>query len=724
MTGGLCVIYYDDREADTASMAAYVSTSYDGGNSWTDLKVSDYIFTPVPIAGLAFSYFGDYLGIQSDNMKVYPVFTDDHDGERAMAYVSPFNLGPNPGQPWVTYYSDSLATVSGTGNVPLNYGDSLHLSLGLKNAGDHPDAGISAVVTSPSPYILMTDSTAVYGPMNAGEIKVIPDGFAFKVSDTIPDNLKVRFDVRATGTDSVWYSHFSIDAHAPSLKINGITILDTISGNRNGRLDPGETARVIIPTANTGDFACPSTYGLLSTNSPWITLLADSAWLDNIPARQSKNAVFTIKTDAATPVGSGADLVYEARSGLYNATSTFRVMIGQVVEDWETGTLTKFPWQPGGAKPWEISGLVKWEGNFGSESGPITDYQNSQMFLNYTSAADDSISFYLRTSSEQDYDFLMFSIDGVLQDQWSGETPWTRVAYRVAPGQHVFKWIYLKDLAFGAGMDKVWVDFIALPPPVLPWVNPGPADTICAGSVVAIQGSAQNFDSLKWTSTGDGSFANDTLLSTTYLPGTGDLVSGHVSLRLTGYSPYGSYTGDKQVLIRPKPVASFTISPSDTVCLGQAVQLTADDTGVSSWLWTPGNFTTRDAIYDTAAAGGPGTHLIRLITMNTYQCANHDSAYLTFRDCNGIPEPEPEIFTIFPNPGNGFFSIEGGSPGPGTISLSVTNVPGENLWSEKSSVKELSAGKKINLSFLPDGVYLLSLKTPARTITYPLVIRK
>jgi hypothetical protein len=724
VTGGLCAVYYDDRNVDSTQAAVFVSWSYDGGNSWMDMQVSDYTFTPEPIPGLAFSYFGDYIGIQSNNMKVYPTWTDNHDGGRAMTYVSPFDLGPNPNQPWITYYSDSLATVSGTGNITMNYGDSLYLSLGLKNIGDQQATNVGAVISTESTYILITDSTADYNTMDSGQVKSIENGYTFKVSDTIPDNLMVRFDVKVSGSDSIWYSHFAIESHAPALAINGITVIDTLSGNHNGRLDPGETVQVLIPTANIGDFPCNATFGLLSTTSPYLAITPDSVYLDNLAPKQVRTAVFTIAISPATPIGTGVDLRYSAHSGLYGSQRLFRLVAGMVVEDWETNSFTKFPWMQGGSKPWVISGLISWEGNYSSQSGAISDYQNSQMFVKYTSVTNDSNSFYLRTSTEQDYDYLMFSIDGVLREQWSGETPWTRAAFPVAAGEHTYKWIYLKDLAYAAGSDAVWVDFIALPPPVLPTVETGPNDTICAGLDAILNATASDYDSVRWTSSGDGSFKNDTLLTTRYTPGTNDLVSGDATLRLTGYGTYGSSAKDKHLRINPRPVAAISFYPGDTVCAGQFIHLTADTAGISAWNWTPGNFTASEATYDTALAGGIGTHLIRLAVTNKSQCQNRDSVNLTFNDCTGIKDNQGSFVNVYPNPGNGMFTLEVDLPEAGPLTISITNALNVVVFIDDDPLIIRHRHKEINLTFLPDGVFLLSLTTARGTTTQKLIIRK
>ncbi|MDP2722874.1 MAG: GEVED domain-containing protein, partial [Bacteroidales bacterium] len=91
--GILSVIFYDDREVSSTELEVFCANSDDGGLTWEDFKVSDVAFTPAPIPGLAGSYFGDYLGITSQDGWVYPVWTDNRSGS-AMGYCSPYQLNP------------------------------------------------------------------------------------------------------------------------------------------------------------------------------------------------------------------------------------------------------------------------------------------------------------------------------------------------------------------------------------------------------------------------------------------------------------------------------------------------------------------------------------------------------------------------------------------------------------------------------------------------------
>jgi hypothetical protein len=446
--------------------------------------------------------------------------------------------------------------------------------------------------------------------------------------------------------------------------------------------------------------------------------------LGDLQPAQYKKAVYAVSVSADAPVGTGTDMQYVLTSGLYSKSRSFRQSIGMLVEDWETNSFSKFPWQQGGTKPWNLTTQSPYEGTYCLRSGAVNDYQNSQFYLNYTSVANDSISFYVRTSSEQDYDYILFSIDAVWQGQWSGNTPWTRVAFPVAAGPHVFKWIYLKDLSFANGEDCAWVDFIALPPPVLPFVEPGADDTICAGVTAALNATVQQADSLKWTTTGDGAFASDTASATTYFPGMADISAGKVSLRLTGYGVYGSTTREKQLWINPLPFAKITSSPADTACAGQTIELSCDSSNISTFHWFPGNYMQPVAMYDTANAGGMGSHQVILTVTGRNLCVNRDTLLISFKDCTGMEEEESTGVNISPNPGNGLFVVNGLPVQQEPIQFRVTNVISEVVYVKSVAISSRQDLKTIDLTFLPDGIYFLSIKAGQGTSVHKLVIRK
>ena len=67
-----------------------------------------------------------------------------------------------------------------------------------------------------------------------------------------------------------------------------------------------------------------------------------------------------------------------------------------------------------------------------------------------------------------------------------------------------------------------------------PVVFAGNQQIVCAGDTVRLNGAtAQNYSSLSWTTTGDGTFEDETQLNAKYIPGTNDSIAGNVTLILT-----------------------------------------------------------------------------------------------------------------------------------------------------------------------------------------------
>ena len=709
VSGNLCVIYYDDRNVSSTTCETWISYSNNAGDTWTDMKVSDVAFTPTPIPGLAVSYFGDYLGVNSRNMMAYPVWTDNRNGN-ALTYVSPVNLGPAPNQPYVVYDSYDLASIQKKSGQDMNYGDSLYLTLSLKNVGDQPTNNITAYLSADSPYITITDSTEQYGNFSAGEVKSVANGFSFKVSDTIPDGLRVKFNVRAVNTDTSWLSNFRVEAHAPGLHIENVVIQDSINGNNNGRLDPGESVDVAVTVANSGNFACPGTWVKISSPSDYLHFTVDSVYLDTILPIHTKTAVLKLEVAPDACLYSSADLHLIAGSGLYRSGKTVLETIGLLMEDWETNGFTTFPWIFGGVADWVID-TIHYAGRYSARSGVIYNNSTSRLEVTLSVGKDDSISFYTKVSSEQDYDWLHFFIDDVPLGQWSGEQGWQRAAYPVTAGTHTFKWWYVTDVSILNGSNAGWIDNIEFPAPPLPNVYAGNDTMVCAGLGLQLHGTASSYDSLRWTTFGDGTFSNDTILTPIYTPGLNDVSSGSVKLRLKANGANGCYASSLHLAIAAIPVPHLTILPDDTVCAGQSVHLFADTIPGGHYLWTPGGFTTPEITVDTSLTGGFGSKWFRVRITNPSNCASYDSLMVTFKDCSGIQETETaSSYEVFPNPNNGTFTLKIKNHSPGHVTLRLQNALNLMIFEDKDL--EISRGfiKTYKLNLLPPGIYILTLE--------------
>lgn len=602
VNGALSVIYYDDRNVTSTKCEVYTSNSSDGGATWWDLKVSDVSFTPTPIGGLADSYFGDYLGNHARAGWVYPVWTDNRAGV-AMTYVSPFVTGPPPNQPWLVYNTSSINDATGNSNGLLDYGETAKINVAIENQGDRPALSVNTTLTTDNPYVTITDNQEPFGDIAIDSIVNVNDAFGITVANNIPDGEEVIFTLTTTDIhDSTYTSNFSVEAHAPGFT-TGLILLTDVEGNGNGRLDAGEIANIRITTINSGDYIINNVTGILTCSSPYITITNPTIDLGNIEPSpfHAVYANFEIQVSPEANIGHVANFTYTINSEYYQGVKTFSFPIGLILEDWESGGFTSFSWHFAGSSAWSISSADAFEGQYSSRSGVIGNNATSEINLNYNVMHNDSVSFYVKVSSEQNYDFLKFYVNNDMLAQWSGDVDWQRVAFPVSAGQNNFRWVYSKDPADVGGTDAAWIDYIVLPELLQTTAFAGANDVTCSNAGYLLNGLANNAVSTVWTSSGDGTFDNPSSLSCFYTPGANDIANGLTTLTLTVNGPDGELKTDQMILTINKQ-ASITPLDGITVCAGTDVEITAVASDYTSVEWVSsgtGAFTDPAALITT-----------------------------------------------------------------------------------------------------------------------------
>jgi hypothetical protein len=133
-----------------------------------------------------------------------------------------------------------------------------------------------------------------------------------------------------------------------------------------------------------------------------------------------------------------------------------------ITDGFESGNLNHLNWTTAGGKPWVVQTNVVAVGQFAARSGVITNNQTSSLILTATFRAGNG-SFDYRVSSEANFDYLKFYVDGILQQQWSGEAGWAAFAFPLTAGTHTLEWRYTKDPNVSAGLDAAFIDDVNLP---------------------------------------------------------------------------------------------------------------------------------------------------------------------------------------------------------------------------------------------------------------------
>lgn len=135
------------------------------------------------------------------------------------------------------------------------------------------------------------------------------------------------------------------------------------------------------------------------------------------------------------------------------------------VQNFEGGPALPAGFITSGHQPWGTDTVLPGAGTRSARSGAILDRQRSILGFTATMTAPGNVSFLIKISSEQNFDYFSFWIDGVPLVQGSGEVPWSlfTTATAVPAGTHHFVFVYEKDSEVSSGLDAVWIDNLTIP---------------------------------------------------------------------------------------------------------------------------------------------------------------------------------------------------------------------------------------------------------------------
>jgi len=257
--------------------------------------------------------------------------------------------------------------------------------------------------------------------------------------------------------------------------------------------------------------------------------------------------------------------------------------------------------------------------------------------------------------------------------------------------------------------------------------------TICsdAGGYTPADATAASYASLLWTTSGDGSFDDNSLLNPVYTPGANDLLAGTVTLTLTaaGNAPCADATSD---MILNMVVAADAFAGSDgEVCDGNTYLISdATAANYTSLLWT----TSGDGTFDDAtllnASYTPGTQdaITDLVTLtltatgNT-PCGTVVDDLLLEVSCAGIGNHQSGVgFEIYPNPSDGNINLLIQSAGEQTVNIEVLDYIGHKVYEQKGVRIQGSLETQLNLAELSPGLYTIRLTGKDLNLTRKSVI--
>lgn len=358
--------------------------------------------------------------------------------------------------PYVVYEGYTL-----NGGEQIEYNGNYNFNMVLKNVGSVSATNVTAAISCDSEYVTINEATANVGDIAGNQDVTLENAFAFTVSDAVPNNTNVRFNITCTDGTDTWESHFNARIFAPEFELVS-AVLETSTG---GALNPGDSGTVHFTLANNGGAAVPSAVFRIFNSHGDISINTTEWTYGEIAAGQEFTADMEFTLSYSVEVGTMYQLFYAAIYGNYMVNDAYYISVGQSLEGFETGDLTAFNWQyPSSIYKWDVVTENPYAGLYCAKSTSISDYETSSIYIMVEVGTESEVSFYYKVSSESSYDKLYFKIDGVEKSNWSGEISWAYASYTLTPGSHELRWEYSKDVSMSSGSDCAWIDNVVFPP--------------------------------------------------------------------------------------------------------------------------------------------------------------------------------------------------------------------------------------------------------------------
>jgi len=366
--------------------------------------------------------------------------------------------------PYMTYETHECRDLTGNLDSLVDFNELATMDISLSNLGVVDAQNVSVVLSTADTNITVIDDSIFVSVLNPSAIQLFSNAFKFQVANNIPDQHNVVFILTMTDLNgNSWTSTFSQRINAPALQIGQLIIDDSISGDNDGYLEPGESATIRITCNNIGHSNTNAAFGHLTTLSPNVNIFTNLSGLNIISKQGSKTANFNVSMNSNVAIGSSYILNLNLWSGAYSTNQDFARSAGIILEDFETGNFSRYNWQFAGNSNWNVTTVNPFQGADCAQSGNINDNESSQLTININSIAFDTLSFWYKVSSEQSWDFLRLFIDGIPSYEWSGTIPWSYHSLILSPGQHQITFSYEKDAVYSVGADCAWLDNIRLP---------------------------------------------------------------------------------------------------------------------------------------------------------------------------------------------------------------------------------------------------------------------
>lgn len=341
----------------------------------------------------------------------------------------------------------------------LKNNNTYFVNLNIENLGLASLDSVSLSLNNGSNSV-MFDSLDYIGLMAGQSSQTLTHAFKIRIPDGVLNSSIATFSINIKGHNYLVTNNYSFEIKAPQIAITNVSLVAA-----NG-FTAGQDVQFKFNIKNSGANTLSAGMLRLSNLSSNLTLTSDSIIAFTSLQKDTSTAfVATFHINSLSNTEEYLIAKIFATAGAYSVLQLDSIPLRYTMETFESGTLTNFAWSVPSSHPWKIDSITQnaYQGTHSLRSGAISDSQSSIISLTSLASMTDTISFYIRTSTEQGYDIAYFYIDEAKKLELSGSNSWKKYAFVVDSGSHTYKWVYTKDNYLSKDSDAVWIDNVSLP---------------------------------------------------------------------------------------------------------------------------------------------------------------------------------------------------------------------------------------------------------------------
>ncbi len=353
----------------------------------------------------------------------------------------------------------SINDIQGNNNNKVDFGETFYLKLTVSNLGLTDANNVYAKISSTSNWFTINNDSVFLGTLPGKSENINSDLLSITVSDNVPNMSMATIDLIIK--DPISEKHYTIDItiHSPDLQILNCIMDDSVLGNDDHIADPGETFNLVFKVQNQGSSDISGQFNIVCPSNE-ATIIEPSVKSGILKFGEITDIPIMVKLSDTLPAGSYISISSMLDCTPFVVNKDFSFRVGRMRESFEASSFNVFPWINTSSIPWIISGNTSYDGSISARSGAISHNSSTSLVIRTIYSAADSVNFFYRVSSEPNYDFLSFRLNGTEILKKSGETPWTKISVPVLPGLNKMEWIYKKDNSVSLGSDAAWIDMI------------------------------------------------------------------------------------------------------------------------------------------------------------------------------------------------------------------------------------------------------------------------